>query len=75
MTALGGCLSGISAATSLFQSADSGMVFKVAPPSVAIIQELLTSYGAIVTGRRDFEVSKAWGGKSRHGCADFYRYP
>jgi dihydrofolate reductase len=52
-------------------SADSGMVFKVAPPSVAIIQELLTSYGAIVTGRRDFEVSKAWGGKSPLGVPIF----
>jgi dihydrofolate reductase len=43
---------------------DSGMVFKVAAPSVPIIQELLGSFGAIVTGRRDFEVSNAWGGKS-----------
>ena len=43
---------------------DSEMVFKVAPPSVKIIEEMLSRYGAIVTGRRDFEVSRAWGGKS-----------
>lgn len=43
---------------------DSNMVFKVSQPSVEIIQELINSFGAIVTGRRDFDVSKAWGGKS-----------
>ncbi|HEX2623497.1 MAG TPA: dihydrofolate reductase family protein [Phototrophicaceae bacterium] len=50
---------------------DSKMVFKVAPPSVPIIQELLGRFGAIVTGRRDFEVSNAWGGKSPMGVPIF----
>jgi dihydrofolate reductase len=45
-------------------SSHAGMVFKVAPPSVEIIQSLLGTFGAIVTGRRDFDVSKAWGGTS-----------
>ena len=50
---------------------DSGMVFKVAAPSVPIIQELLGSFGAIVTGRRDFDVSNAWGGSSPMGVPIF----
>jgi len=50
---------------------DSEMVFKVAPPSVKIIEEMLSRYGAIVTGRRDFEVSRAWGGKSPLGVPVF----
>lgn len=50
---------------------DSPMVFKVAPPSVEIIHELIGSFGAVVTGRRDFDVSKAWGGKSPLGVPVF----
>lgn len=50
---------------------DTGMVFKVAAPSVEIIQHLLGAFGAIVTGRRDFDVSKAWGGKSPLGVPIF----
>ncbi len=49
----------------------TSMVFKVASASVEIIQELLDAYGAIVTGRRDFDVSKAWGGKSPLGVPVF----
>lgn len=51
--------------------AASGMVFKVARPSVPIIEEMLGSFGAIVTGRRDFEVSNAWGGSSPLGVPVF----
>jgi dihydrofolate reductase len=43
---------------------DSPMEFKVAPESVEIIRELLTRFGAILTGRGDFNASNAWGGKS-----------
>lgn len=50
---------------------DSPMVFKVAAPSAEIIHEMLGSYGAIVTGRRDFDVSQAWGGKSPLGVPVF----
>ena len=50
---------------------DSPMVFKVAPASAVIIQEMLTRFGAIITGRRDFDVSDAWGGKSPLGVPIF----
>ncbi|MBV9788689.1 MAG: dihydrofolate reductase family protein, partial [Chloroflexi bacterium] len=43
---------------------DGAMVFKVSPASAAILHERFNNTGAIVTGRRDFDVSKAWGGKS-----------
>ena len=44
--------------------ADGAIVFKVSPASAALLHERFTNTGAIVTGRRDFDVSKAWGGKS-----------
>lgn len=50
---------------------DSGMVFKVTQPSVEIIQELIHAFGAVVTGKRDFDVSRAWGGKSPLGVPIF----
>ncbi|MBZ0286301.1 MAG: dihydrofolate reductase family protein [Anaerolineae bacterium] len=50
---------------------DSPMVFKVAPVSVPIINELLTRFGAILTGRGDFNASDAWGGKSPLGVPIF----
>lgn len=43
---------------------DGRFVAKVSAASAAIIQEWFTRFGAIVTGRRDFDVSRAWGGKS-----------
>jgi dihydrofolate reductase len=52
-------------------SSHAGMVFKVAPPSVEIIQAMLGTFGAIVTGRRDFDVSQAWGGESPLGVPIF----
>ncbi len=42
----------------------SQMVFRVSPPSVEVIQSMLSRFGAMVTGRRDFDVSGAWGGQS-----------
>ncbi|MCU0464139.1 MAG: dihydrofolate reductase family protein [Anaerolineae bacterium] len=37
--------------------------FKVAPASLPILDEMMTCFGAILTGRRDFDVSRAWGGQ------------
>lgn len=41
----------------------SGMNFKLSQASAALLQREWGAFGAIVTGRRDFDVSKAWGGK------------
>ncbi|MBX3013709.1 MAG: dihydrofolate reductase family protein [Caldilineaceae bacterium] len=41
----------------------SGMNFKLSTASAALLQQEWGAFGAIVTGRRDFDVSKAWGGK------------
>lgn len=38
--------------------------FKVSRASAELIQSLWASIGATVTGRRDFDVSRAWGGTS-----------
>lgn len=39
------------------------MVFKISRASAALLQEAWGQIGAIVTGRRDFDVSEAWGGR------------
>lgn len=39
------------------------MVFRTSPASASYFQEIMTTIGVVVTGRRDFDVSKAWGGK------------
>lgn len=36
--------------------------FQVGAASLPILQELMGSFGVLLTGRRDFEVSRAWGG-------------
>jgi len=46
-----------------YQVPGSGMVFKVAKASADLLRRDWDTIGAIVTGRRDFDVSKAWGGK------------
>jgi dihydrofolate reductase len=43
---------------------DGSHVFRLQPESAAVFREMIDRSGAIVTGRRDFDVSKAWGGKS-----------
>lgn len=43
---------------------DGQFIAKVSAGSAEIIRECFTISGALVTGRRDFDVSKAWGGKS-----------
>jgi dihydrofolate reductase len=44
--------------------ANAPMTFKVSKASAELLQETWGRIGAIVTGRRDFDVSEAWGGKS-----------
>jgi dihydrofolate reductase len=46
-----------------FPTAD-GMVFKVSAASATLLKERFNAIGAVVTGRHDFDVSKAWGGKA-----------
>lgn len=46
-----------------FPVADGAMMFKLSHVSAELLQERFSTTGAIVTGRRDFEVSRAWGGK------------
>jgi dihydrofolate reductase len=46
-----------------FPRADGAVVFKVSRASAALLQKAWGALGAIVTGRRDFDVSRAWGGK------------
>ena len=41
----------------------SGFVLKVSPQSAALLQEAIGTNGAMVTGRRNFDVANAWGGK------------
>jgi dihydrofolate reductase len=40
----------------------SDMIFKISQPSAKLLQEVWSQIGVIVTGRRDFDVSGAWGG-------------
>ena len=46
-------------------------VFKTSPASAAHYRELLDMTGAAVTGRRDFDISRAWGGKHPFGIPAF----
>ena len=54
-----------------FSVAGSTMVFKVSRASAAYLQEAWGKLGAIVTGRRDFDVSDAYGGVSPLGVPMF----
>jgi dihydrofolate reductase len=46
-----------------FPLPNSDMAFKMSPASFELFQGYFSTTGALVTGRRDFEVSGAWGGK------------
>ena len=46
-----------------FPVSDGKMVFKISQASARLLHESWGALGAIVTGRRDFDVSGAWGGK------------
>jgi dihydrofolate reductase len=45
-----------------FQFPGTNMVFKISKASIALLQESIKNVGAIVTGRRNFDVARAWGG-------------
>ena len=45
------------------------MTFRVSPPSAKHIRELTSELGAVLTGRRTFEVAQGWGGNHAWGPA------
>jgi dihydrofolate reductase len=45
------------------------MTFKVSPPSAVHIRALWSELGAVLTGRRTFEVAQGWGGNHGWGPA------
>ena len=48
-----------------------GPAFRIRQPSADLLREDWGKIGAIVTGRRDFEVSEAWGGQPLFGVPTF----
>ena len=54
-----------------FPVAGAERSFKVSQASADVLGERFSSIGAIVTGRRDFDVSQAWGGVSPLGVPIF----
>jgi dihydrofolate reductase len=44
-------------------STTSGMTFRVSPPSAEHLRSLVPEIGAMLTGRRTFEVADGWGGQ------------
>ena len=54
-----------------FPVAGSPKVFKISRASAELLREEWGALGAIVTGRRDFDVSEAWGGASPLGVPIF----
>lgn len=48
-----------------------GMTFKTSATSAAYYKENTASVGAAVTGRRDFDISEAWGGKHPYNLPAF----
>ncbi len=45
------------------------MTFRVSPPSADHLRELWSELGAVLTGRRTFEVAQGWGGNHAWGPA------
>jgi dihydrofolate reductase len=54
-----------------FPVAGSDLVFKISQQSADLLGEEWANVGAIVTGRRDFDVSNAWGGEALFGVPTF----
>jgi dihydrofolate reductase len=52
-----------SSGDTVFQLANSPLQFKVSRASAELLQQEWSNIGALITGRRDFDVSGAWGGK------------
>lgn len=51
-----------------FRLPSSTMSFKVSRASADLLRRNWAGIGALVTGRRDFDVSHAWGGTSPLAC-------
>ncbi len=60
-----------SAGDTEFPAAGTGMVFKISRASAELLWATWGRLGAIVTGRRDFDVSGAWGGTPPLGVPTF----
>lgn len=54
-----------------FPVPSTDMVFKISRASAELLREEWAKIGAIVTGRRDFDVSNAWGGAPSLGVPTF----
>jgi dihydrofolate reductase len=54
-----------------FQASSTDPVFKISRASAELLRKEWGKFGAIVTGRRDFDVSKAWGGNCPLGVPIF----
>ena len=51
------------------------MVFKVAPQTAEYLRETSRTTGALVTGRRTFDLTHGWGGGHPLGVPVFISYP
>ena len=60
-----------SAGDTEFPVAGTGMVFRISRASAELLRATWGQLGAIVTGRRDFDVSGAWGGTPPLGVPTF----
>jgi dihydrofolate reductase len=60
-----------SAGDTEFPVAGAPMVFKISRASAELLRATWGEIGAIVTGRRDFDVSNAWGGQPLLGAPTF----
>jgi dihydrofolate reductase len=52
-----------SAGDTEYKLPDSEMVFKVSPQTAELLRETRTTTGALVTGRRTFDLTNGWGGR------------
>src|SRR5579884_1653239 len=52
-------------------SDDSGMTFRVSPPSAEHLKAFAAEVGAMLTGRRTFERAHGWGGQHPWGIPAF----
>jgi dihydrofolate reductase len=54
-----------------YEMPGTGMVVKVSPQSAQLLREAHTKMGALVTGRRTFDITNGWGGRPPLGVATF----
>ena len=48
-----------------YEMPGTGLVFRISPQSVELLREVSERMGAIVTGRRTFDIANGWGGNPR----------